>query len=67
VLDESGPEGHRGGPGVSRRGHRTLIDREYLLWGLLAGAASESLRILRRGNVDLRGLWTDLQRWHRSA
>lgn len=67
VLDESGRKVVEVARWASRRGHRSLIDREDLLWGLLADASSESLHILRRGNVDLRRLWTDLQRWHRSA
>ena len=52
---------------ASRRGHRTLIDREDLLWGLLADASSESVRILRRCGVDLSLLWAGLRRWHQSA
>jgi len=52
---------------VRRRGHRTQIAREDLLWGLLADASSESVRILRRGQVDLGRLWADLRRWHQSA
>jgi hypothetical protein len=52
---------------ASRRGHRTLIDREDLLWGLLADASSESVRILRGCGVDLSLLWTGLLRWHQSA
>ena len=44
-----------------------LIDREDLLWGLLADASSESVTYPPPGNVDLGRLWTDLQRWHRSA
>jgi hypothetical protein len=67
VLDESGRKVIEVAQWVSRRGRRTLTDREDLLWGLLADASSESVRILRRGGVDLRRLWTDLQRWHRSA
>jgi Clp amino terminal domain, pathogenicity island component len=67
VLDESGRKVIEVAQWVSRRGRRTLIDREDLLWGLLADASSESVHILRRGNVDLCRLWTDLQRWHRSA
>jgi hypothetical protein len=67
VLDESGRKVIEVARWASRRGRRTLIDREDLLWGLLADASSESVHILRRGNVDLRRLWTDLQRWHRSA
>jgi hypothetical protein len=67
VLDESGRKAVEVAQWLSRRGRRTLIQREDLLWGLLADAHSESVRILRRCNVDLRRLWTDLQRWHQSA
>jgi hypothetical protein len=67
VLDESGRKVIEVAQWASRRGRRTLIDREDLLWGLLADGSSESVKILRRGNVDIRQLWTDLQRWHRSA
>jgi hypothetical protein len=67
VLDESSRKAIEVAQWASRRGRRTLIDREDLLWGLLADAASESVRTLRRCNVDLRRLWTDLQRWHQSA
>ena len=67
VLDEGGRKVIEVAQWASRRGRRTLIDREDLLWGLLADASSESVRILRRRNVDLGRLWTDLQRWHRSA
>jgi hypothetical protein len=52
---------------AARRGRRTMIDREDLLWGLLADGSSEAVRILRLGSVDLRRLWAELQRWHRSA
>jgi hypothetical protein len=52
---------------VSRRGHRALVTREDLLWGLLADASSESVRILRHGRVDIGRLWADLRRWHQSA
>jgi hypothetical protein len=52
---------------VSRRGHRTQVTREDLLWGLLADASSESVRILRHGRVDIGRLWADLRRWHQSA
>lgn len=64
VLDESGRKIIEVAQWASRRGHRTLIDREDLLWGVLADASSASVRILRRGNVDLRALWADLHRWH---
>jgi hypothetical protein len=67
LLDESGRKAVEVAQWASRRGRRTLIDREDLLWGLLADASSESVRILRRCNVDLGRLWTDLQRWHRST
>jgi hypothetical protein len=67
VLDESGRKVIEVAQWASRRGRRTLIDREDLLWGLLADASNESVRILRRCNVDIGRLWTDLQRWHRSA
>jgi hypothetical protein len=52
---------------ASRRGHRTQVSREDLLWGLLADASNESVIILHRNNVDLRRLWADLQRWHQAA
>ncbi len=67
LLDESGRKVIEVAQWASRRGHRTLIDREDLLWGLLADASSESVHILRRGNINLRRLWTGLQQWHRSA
>jgi len=34
---------------------------------VLADASSESVRILRRGRVELGRLWADLRRWHQSA
>src|SRR5437667_6614534 len=52
---------------ASRRGHRTQIAREDLLWGLLADASSESVGILRRCQADIGRLWTDLRRWHQLA
>jgi hypothetical protein len=67
ALDESGRKVIEVAHWASRRGHRSLIDREDLLWGLLADATSESVHILRQGNVDLRRLWTDLQQWHKST
>jgi len=67
VLDEGGRKVIEVAQWVSRRGRRTLIDREDLLWGLIADASSEAVQILRRGHVDLGRLWTDLQRWHRAA
>lgn len=67
VLDESGRKVIEVAQWVSRRGCRTLIDREDLLWGLLADGSSESVRILGRTGVNLGRLWTDLQRWHRAV
>jgi ClpA/ClpB-like protein len=67
VLDESGRKVVEVAQWASRRGRRALIDREDLLWGLLADASSEPVHILRRANVDPRRLWTDLQQWHLSA
>lgn len=67
VLDESGRKVIEVAQWASRRGCRTLIDREDLLWGLLADGSSESVRILRRSGVNLGRLWTDLQCWHRTA
>jgi hypothetical protein len=52
---------------VSRRRHRTQVTREDLLWGLLADASSESVGILRHGQVDIGRLWADLRRWHQST
>lgn len=62
--------GHRAALSLARGGTAPdgrLGVRAILLWGLLADGASESVAILRRGNVDIRRLWTDLRRWHRSA
>jgi hypothetical protein len=67
TLNESGRKAIEVARWASRRGHRTQIAREDLLWGLLADASSESVRILRRGQVDLGRLWADLRRWHQSA
>lgn len=64
MLDESGRKVIEVAQWASRRGRRTLVDREDLLWGLLADASSESVRILRRCQVDLGRLWADLRRWH---
>ncbi|MDR2986411.1 MAG: hypothetical protein LBV34_16380 [Nocardiopsaceae bacterium] len=50
-----------------RRGHRTKPDSEDLLWGLLADGSSPAVHILRRLDVNLKALWTDLQRWHTAA
>ena len=57
-LGTQTPRRHDGAPQIAR---------EDLLWGLLADASSESVRILRRGRVDLGRLWADLRRWHQSA
>jgi hypothetical protein len=67
ILNEGGRKAIEVARWASRRGRRTQIVREDLLWGLLADASSESVRILRRGQVDLGRLWTDLRRWHQSA
>jgi hypothetical protein len=67
VLDESGRKVIEVARWASHRGHRPLADREDLLWGLLADSSNRSVRILRRGHVDIHRLWTDLQRWHQSA
>jgi hypothetical protein len=63
VLDESGRKVIEVARWASRRGHRTLAEREDLLWGLLADGRSESVRILRRSGADLSRLGTDLRRW----
>jgi hypothetical protein len=65
VLDEGGRKVIEVARWASRRGHRTLAEREDLLWGLLADGHSESVRILRRGGADLSRLGADLRRWHR--
>jgi hypothetical protein len=67
TLNEGGRKAIEVARWASRRGHRTQIAREDLLWGLLADASSESVRILRRCQVDLGRLWADLRRWHQSA
>jgi hypothetical protein len=67
VLDESGRKVIEVARWASRRGHRTLAEREDLLWGLLADGRSESVRILRRSGADLSRLGADLRRWHRSG
>jgi hypothetical protein len=66
VLDEGGRKVIEVARWVSRRGHRTLAEREDLLWGLLADGRSESVRILRRSGADLGRLGADLRRWHGS-
>ena len=67
TLNEGGRKAIEVAQWASRRGHRTLVAHEDLLWGLLADASSESVRILRRCQVDIGRLWTDLRRWHQSA
>jgi hypothetical protein len=67
TLNEGGRKAIEVARWASRRGHRAQIAREDLLWGLLADASSESVRILRRCQVDLGRLWADLRRWHQSA
>jgi hypothetical protein len=67
VLNEGGRKAIEVARWVSRRGHRTLVEREDLLWGVLADSRSESVRILRRGGADIGRLGADLRRWHRSA
>jgi hypothetical protein len=64
VLDESGRKVIEVARWASRHGHRTQVDRADLLWGLLADAASEAVRILHRYDVDISRLWADLRRWH---
>jgi hypothetical protein len=67
VLNEGGRKAIEVARWASRRGQRTLVEREDLLLGLLADGRSESVRILRRGGADIRRLGADLRRWHRSA
>jgi hypothetical protein len=67
VLNEGGRKAIEVARWASRRGHRPLVEREDLLWGVLADGSSESVRILRRGGADLGRLWADLRHWHRSA
>jgi hypothetical protein len=67
TLNEGGRKAIEVARWASRRGHRTQIAREDLLWGLLVDASSESVRILRRCHVDLGRLWAGLRRWHQSA
>jgi hypothetical protein len=67
VLDEGGRKAIEVAQWACRRGHRTQIAREDLLWGLLADGSSESVQILCRCNVDVIRLWRDLQRWHQRA
>jgi hypothetical protein len=65
VLDEGGRKVIEVARWASRRGHRTMVEREDLLRGVLADGSSESVRILRRSGADLGRLWADLRRWHR--
>jgi hypothetical protein len=67
VLDEGGRKVIEVARWASRRGHRTTVEREDLLWGVLADGSSESVRILLRGGADLGRIWTGLRRWHRGA
>jgi hypothetical protein len=67
TLNEGGRKAIEVARWASRRGHRTQVAREDLLWGLLADASGESVRILRRCQVDLGRLWADLRRWHQST
>jgi hypothetical protein len=67
TLNEGGRKAIEVAQWASRRGHRTLVAHEDLLWGLLADASSESVRILRRCRLDLGRLWADLGRWHQSG
>jgi hypothetical protein len=65
VLDEGGRKVIEVARWASRRGHRTMVEREDLLWGVLADSSSESVRILLRGGANLSRIWTDQRRWHR--
>jgi hypothetical protein len=67
VLDEGGRKVIEVARWVSRRGHRTMVEREDLLWGVLADGSSESVRVLLRGGANISRIWTDLRRWHRSG
>jgi hypothetical protein len=67
VLDEGGRKVIEVARWASRRGHRTLIEREDLLWGVLADGSSESVRILCHDGADLGRIWTGLRRWHLSG
>jgi hypothetical protein len=64
VLNEGGRKAIEVARWASRRGHRPLVEREDLLWGVLADGSSESVRILRRGGADIGRLGADLRRWH---
>ncbi|WP_233526475.1 Clp protease N-terminal domain-containing protein [Actinomadura spongiicola] len=67
VLDGSSRKAIEVAQWASRRGRRTQVSGEDLLWGLLADASNDSVVILRRSNVDLRRLWGNLRRWHQAA
>jgi hypothetical protein len=67
VLDGSGRKAIEVAQWASRRGQRAQVDRADLLWGLLADAASEPVRILHRYDVDLGRLWAELRCWHQPA
>ena len=64
VLDESGRKVIEVARWASRRGHRTMVEREDLLWGVLADGSSESVRILLRGGANIGRIWNDLRRCH---
>jgi hypothetical protein len=66
VLDASARKVVEVARGTSRRGRRTLVSREDLLWGMLADASSESVRTLLQCGVSLRRLWSDLRHWQQA-
>lgn len=66
-LDEGGRKVVEVAHWAARKGKRSSIHREDLLWGLLADGTNASVRVLRRHGIDLHRLWTDLRTWHRSA
>jgi hypothetical protein len=67
VLNEGGRKVIEVARWLTRRGHRTLIDREDLLWGLLADGDSEAVAVLLRCGANMSRLWAGLQRWHQSG
>ncbi|WP_261986896.1 Clp protease N-terminal domain-containing protein [Actinomadura sp. HBU206391] len=67
VLDEGGRKVAEVAIWAARRAGRGLADRDDLLWGLLADGGSESVRILRSLDIDVRRLWTGLQDGHAAA
>jgi ClpA/ClpB-like protein len=67
VLDEGGRKVIEVARWLSRRGQRTLIDREDLLWGLLADGNSEAVAILLRCGASMSRLRAGLLRWHQSG